>query len=129
MYVVSPLVATTSHSSLFTLHPSLFTLRVQREAGTHMRLAWRAGGPPPPQRPSPQNLAEHASNPSLQHSTDEPILTEQQHVHVHVTCNCGLSNTPPCTTRVLLERGRVGEYSELDKPKTDLRDKDTSLRR
>ena len=27
------------------------------------------------------------------------------------------------------ERGRVGEYSELDKPKTDLRDKDTSLRR
>ena len=30
---------------------------------------------------------------------------------------------------LLCERGRVGEYSELDKPKTDLRDKDTSLRR
>jgi hypothetical protein len=29
-----------------TLHSSLFTLRVQKGTGTHMRLAWRAGGPP-----------------------------------------------------------------------------------
>ena len=31
---------------LFTLHSSLFTLRVQKGTGTHRRLAWRAGGPP-----------------------------------------------------------------------------------
>ena len=47
---------------LFTLHSSLFTLRVQKGAGTHMRLASRAGEPPPPQRPSPQNLATRRSH-------------------------------------------------------------------
>ena len=53
----------TLHSSL-----SLFTLRVQKGTGTHRRLAWRAGEPPPPQRPSPQNLAtrrSHVTHPSL----------------------------------------------------------------